>query len=105
MAAWDIKGALRRFDGDIDDLLDISAELIRGEMVKSATYFKAVDTGNYRSSFAWRREGRHTRRVFNPVSYAIFIELGTRFMAARPVMRLGLLNSKNTLRKIGINLS
>lgn len=103
--AWDIKGALRRYDGAVEDLLDATSELMTGEMVKAATYFRAVVTGNYRSSFRWRKIGKGKRRIFNPVSYAIFIELGTRFMAARPVMRLGLLNSKNVLRKIGINLS
>jgi len=105
MPKWNINGFLNRYDNAVEDLLDVTSELMVGEMVKATTFFKAVDTGNYRSNHAWRKTGKGKRRIYNNTLYALFIELGTRFMAARPVMRLGLLNAKNVLRKIGINLT
>ena len=102
---WNIGRSLGKYDRSIEDLLDVTAELMVGEMVKSTTFFKAVDTGNYRSNHAWRKSGDKKRRIYNNTEYAVWLELGTSRMIGRPIMRLGLLNAKNVLRKIGINLS
>lgn len=103
--AWNIKRALNRYDYAVEDLLDVVSELIVGEMVNSATFFKAVDTGNYRSNFRWRKTGKKKREIFNNTEYAIWIELGTSKMSSRPVMRFGLLNAKQVLdRRLGVTL-
>jgi HK97 gp10 family phage protein len=47
----------------------------------------AVDTGAMKSSIAGVMTGQYSGEVAPHVEYAIYVEFGTRFMAAQPFMR------------------
>jgi HK97 gp10 family phage protein len=65
------------------------------------TDMEAVDTGRMRGSNAYQVDvGNREVIVGNTASYAIFVTLGTRFMAARKFLQNSINNYKERYRQI-----
>jgi len=74
---------------------------IAGEFVETAAkLLVAVDTGNLRASISHRKVAPFTEQIGTTVNYAAFIELGTRFMAARPYLLPALIDNRREIKHI-----
>lgn len=75
--------------------------ILVGQYVKDAAKLLCpVDTGNLRDNMDSRMINDDTVRVFNPTSYAIYPEFGTRFQSAQPYLRPALFNSKEAIKSL-----
>ena len=73
------KEAMRIYDKELGRRLDLSGEIIRGNVLPLIP----VDTGNLKNSYTWVRTGLELIFGTN-VLYAIHVELGTERMSALP---------------------
>lgn len=64
-----------------------TAALLAVEIRNKAVGFAPVDTGRLRQSIGLKRLDPDTWRVGTNVSYAPFVEFGTRFQAPQPFFR------------------
>jgi HK97 gp10 family phage protein len=72
----------QHLDGDVTDLLERLGEGIEAD----ARIACPVDTGHLRDSLEHEVDG-DTLRVGTNVDYAVYVEEGTRYMAAEPYLR------------------
>ena len=96
---------IKKFEKQVDNALDIASLFLAEEMQKTANgdrgvYLQAVDTGNFRNSFDWRRKNSDTNEIFNDSEYAIYIEFGTVNMRPRPIMRTTATANKKNIENI-----
>jgi HK97 gp10 family phage protein len=68
---------------DVDDAITDGT----AEMVGTAQAIVPVDTGRLRASISMRRAGPLSWIFFSDTEYDVFVEYGTRNMAAQPYMR------------------
>lgn len=88
--------------------MNVAVEFLKSDMIArtSGTYgedLKAVDTGNFMNNFDKEvtREGLEViGTISNNTEYAIYIELGTDKMNARPIMRTALIENEDNIGKI-----
>jgi hypothetical protein len=96
-------GAITFYTAELRALLEGPAGPVAKDLVKRALKCQAtakrlcpVDTGRLRSSIAWRLEtdarGLHAV-VGTGVTYAAYVEFGTRYMRARPYLRPALMEA------------
>ena len=76
-AGWE-----QHIDGDISDFL----EQLGGDIESDAKTACPVDTGRLRGSIEHEVSG-DTLRVGSNVEYSVYVEEGTRYMAAEPYLR------------------
>lgn len=73
----------RAIQGALQKIIELAAMTIESE----AKQLAPVDTGNLRASIGALREGPNSWMVRAGAHYAIYVEMGTRYMAAQPFMR------------------
>lgn len=84
-----VKQAIKANSAGVDKGMQIIAIDVTTLVKKNLTSMKAVDTGQLRNSYLWKKI-KNGYRVGSAVLHAIYIEFGTRFMAARPAFRLAI---------------
>lgn len=72
------RGVLR----DLEEILDIYALLIQ----RQAQILAPVDTGFLRNNIFVEHDGRWARLIVASAEYAVFVEYGTRYVAAQPFL-------------------
>jgi len=121
-ARWHPQRFIRKVDANFDARLDRTALMLQSDIVRQ---FKkgnptppgntpsapgevpAVVTGTLKRSIAIETPRQHVRRIGSTIqpeggqrhSRAIFLEFGTRFMAARPWLRPSLERNKSRIKK------
>ncbi len=74
---------------------------LAGDFVETAAALNApVKTGNLRNSINHKKSAPFVERVGTGVEYAPYIELGTRFMRARPYLLPALIDNRREILNI-----
>lgn len=81
-----VSKAIKANEAGIEKELAKTAVLVTNQTKRNLTDLKAVDTGQLRASYAWKKN-KNGYVVFSNVLHAIYIEFGTRKMSARPAFR------------------
>lgn len=92
----EIKAELRSKIPVILEALALQAE---GNAISEITSLGAVDTGRLRGSISHTTD-EDTAYIGTNVEYAPYVELGTRYMAARPFLRNAITNYTDEYKKI-----
>lgn len=79
------------------DLLDKTAADITAEAIVRTT---RIQTGTMRAGWTWETLKKGGRIIFNPVEYAIYHELGTRYMSPLPMLVPAVEKYRKPFRKI-----
>ncbi len=79
-----LEALIDSLDSDADDVVDEAAQAIRGDAQEGAPI---GPTGNLAGGMTVQKTGHAQRKIGPTVDYGIFVELGTRRMAARPFLR------------------
>lgn len=75
--------------------------LIAAEYVRSmAVLICTVDTGHMRGSYDKKVVDDDRARIYNPVEYAVHVELGTSKMKAQPSLRPALYGSTRAVKRL-----
>lgn len=83
---WDIRGVINSLEGDLDDLLELGADIVVAEISTKTP----VDSGNLKGNTTKKKVGKLHHRVFNNTEYAADVEFGTAPHTIIPVKKKAL---------------
>ncbi len=86
-----------RLKKQIQDRLSLAGEFVETAAALNSPVGK---TGNLRASINHKRSAPFIERVGTAVEYAPYVELGTRFMRARPYLLPALIDNRREIRNI-----